>query len=301
MHAHSEKAIIHWGGKNAVQIPIAVGVPNLAENGGNTSPAADAATVLAALGATNSHDESAQVLKLTPIAGVPVSAIGIAPDSLIPACDIALGGNGAPLRRFRIAPGNPLVGCIDETDMALVTIPVAMPLILDNSNFDVLDATDVAQVGSDTYRGWPLRLELWRGDPVQIRVNDRAPFHGYSIVANTNSGTVRRVIACVAGRRRIDVFVTPDAAGPASVTVDIHGGEPIKSVTAPSTRLLDEVKLPQLPLDEFGATSLVATSAAPLYLSFEGNPMTLIVVDLTGGTGGAPAGPVHVRINAWDY
>lgn len=292
-HGSVLRRTLHFGARNPGTGAFASSIPNRAAFGGRQSLAGDAAAITTA--GIASHD-SARVSQRIELAPRGFSAIAIAPDSVISCCDIALGGDAGEVMRHRISPGNPLVGCLDEIDFALVSIPISIPLKIDESSIVALDSVNIGLSEADLpFRGFPLRLELWRGSVFPMRVDRRAPWSGYAIVANMGGGA-KQVYVCVDGRRRVDVIVAPDTDGPTTVTVSLFA---IDAVASDVSGQDDPLEIP-LELDSSGSTTLPATLAAPLVLSFDGNPMTGILVDVTNPVGGTTAGPVHVHVRAWD-
>jgi hypothetical protein len=278
----------------------AAGIPGPAVDGGIRLASADLALAATFL---NTSDESRQILPIPPSGGI-VRAIGIAADSAIACCDIAFAGRDGELERHRISPGNPaFVGCSDVIDFIGVSIPWSIPRMVFGS-FTEADPTmtaahdfvDAFNEPGDPVAGFPLRLELWRGDLLPMRTFRRAPYCAHFLAAMGGiTSQVRDFLICVDGRRRIDVHVRSEMA--ATVTAFDHvGWKPVSDLTDEGA---DALYATPLALIDTGSTSEVVTAANPRCFSFDGNPLTVLRVNVATASE-VTAGAVEVKIRAED-
>jgi hypothetical protein len=149
--------------------------------------------------------------------------IGIAPDSLIHTADLAIGGKHTEDGTFRISPGNPYIGSLDEYDFVDVTLPISLPSLAATNSTAATDgfAWDAlpGNSGAGEIWQWPLRLELWYGDNPPIRQPFRAPMHATARVILAAAAASRRILFCVDGRRTASIDILP-ATSTLSYTVE---------------------------------------------------------------------------------
>ncbi len=239
----------------------------------------------------------------------PVTAICIAPDSAIHSCDIELAGKGGELHRHRVSPGNPLVGIEGDIDFALVSLPNMPPAIAITqavTHVDLLwDSSLIALPTVGTVGGWPLRLEIWRGDTVPLRQHWRAPYfaRGLFLLQDAGSGQGSddgSFYVCVDGRRKVDVTVfCADATDKNDFTVSLYSVEPLYN-RGTNHNVDNFISIP-LVLDIAGNTSQTITSVAPALFSFDGVPMTLLRVDVAiAALAGEQRSIVGINVRAYD-
>lgn len=205
----------------------------------------------------------------------PVRAICIAPDSLIKECDIAIHGERGEVHRHRCSPGNPVLVSADaEADFALITIPMSIPPVTRGASGQTgpniaADASVVSEIDSQDTFGFPLRLEVWRGDILPMRVNRRADqvveFIGEMIFEDGDwqNTDYRTCYVCTDGRSEIMIQAM---AIQGEVSIECFALEARK--TPGGSADVDSVSRVQLELDETGATSLTMNAAA------SGNPIS---------------------------
>lgn len=202
----------------------------------------------------------------------PVVAVAIAPDSVIQCCDIRLMGVAGEVGRHRVSPGNPLLG-VGDAIYATVTIPNGIPFFLVTDAHIFFNAMQFAAGNSELPNaravGWPLRLELWRGMLPPLRQNIRAPMFAHGILRHANGTDNRTVIACVDGRRRIDIIVYPEGH---NVIISAESLHSVKHV--PPNAQQDAVDSEAMLIN--GAATATTNDGVPLTLSFEGNSLTFI-------------------------
>lgn len=295
-HGHIERVVIRFPGLNTKRNLFACGVPGIGAEGGKLFIPADAGTFSAL--APNAAEDSYVRIDL-PKRGSgdgPVRGIGIAPDSAIHTCDIAIVGKDGDTQRHRISPGNPLLGTIYENDFAYVSLPNSIPGLTYNpvNNLSIFaDASDVINVDGVQYVGWPLRLEVFRGDVLPVRSPYRAAYKAHclahlDLIAETD---VRYLYFCVDGRRRIDVIAIGNSSQAVTITADS-----IEAKLGIAT-LLDLDLVTPLVLDDIGSTSLTFNST-PKIISFYGNPITILRVTVSVP---ATTSDVNVLVKAWDH
>lgn len=213
--------------------------------------------------------------------------IGIAPDSAIHSADVALLGRGDDLNRFRVSPGNPIIGCKD-VDSALVTIPV--PLIGIALPLANQAAHDYVNAPGTTASGWPLRLELGYGEIIPIRSPKRAVYSA-RFIFSPGVGQSRDMYICTDGRTRVDVEVVTSA-----LTTTLTAFSVVSTKVSGSPQG-DTGTLVPLPLDDAGSLSLPVTPSAPLIASFYGNPIPVLNLNIAQATNAAV---VQVNVRAYD-
>lgn len=159
-----------------------------------------------------------------PSGGGRLRGIAVAPDSVIDSCDVSLQGLNDEGNRFRISPGNPLIGDFG-TDIAQlflnVTIPNPLPdLQLDSpGKFAVWDNSNITPSGGGTFASFPLRLEFMYGDVLQLRdAVIRPPMTAAARCIITSAAGVVHFLVGVCGRKKVKLTVIPGSAT-ASVTV----------------------------------------------------------------------------------
>ncbi len=218
-------------------------------------------------------------------------AIGIAPDSSLAMCDIAIGGRAGERERHRISPGNPYIGC-PGADHAYITIPNCPALYAHAPLYEVAADAVVLETGGSKFASWPLRLEVMRGTTVPMRQVQRAPMVAnayFEDVDTTEASGVRGLLACVDGRRRLDVALYSTGG---TTTFRAYAQEPVRSTNA-----YDAAIDTQLELDDAGAVTVAVTTGTQAIISFYGNPMTVLRVT---GTVGASNTSFQIRVRAWD-
>lgn len=207
-------------------------------------------------------------------------AIGIAPDSLVACCDIAI--DGSPVNAIRVSPENPLLGC-RANGKATVTVPAIVPVLVVSSNNCAPGAVKFPYDGGEAY-AWPLRLELHQGETMPMRATKRAPMVAAAKFVTANAAT-RIMYACVDGRARISVRVR---ATTANVTVKIYA---LGGVAGGG----DETALA---LDDLGTTTgTITAGAGGTIYAFDGPPACPVIKVLITGTG---AGTAIVECRAED-
>lgn len=308
-HAHIERCTLSFPGPNSKGTLCAAGIPEVADAGGARFP-----TNAPSLGSGSSTvgayvNLAADCYHRIPLHAKdsPVRAISIAPDSAIHTCDVALAGKDGELERHRISPGNPLVGCRSDADWAFVSIPNSIPVLLDAATIVAADGIKTAldsRLGAASI-GWPLRLELWRGECVELRSPQRAAYFSHSIYSLTDDGaaegaTTADFFICVDGRKRIDVTVwLTDPINDESVTITAFACEAFKQAS-PSQGLDLRVEIP-LVLDAAGNTSVIVAKNVPTTFSLDGNPITLLKIHLALVlSGGADAATPQLHVKAYD-
>jgi hypothetical protein len=265
-----ERSTLRFGARNSDGTLAWCGVPGPASTGGAATT--DGGDGLAALGFANTAEQAALRLSIPKRGGMFPSAISIAPDSAIHACDIALGGQNGEVHRHRISPGNPLIGNI-AADFAMVTLPNAMPGIIHSATTIQWDASVVPTTGFTAGNAqWPLRLELWYGG-LPIRGIYRAPYTAYGIFRTTGSAQERAMNVCVDGRKRVDVHLVCDGITNGLVTMQAWSMEAWKIASQPT---VDGAYPTLLVLNDNGDTTLTldpTTNILTSTVSFFGNPM----------------------------
>jgi hypothetical protein len=253
------------------------------------------------------------------VSNVAPRGICIAPDSAIAECDIWLNSQSTEATHFRVSPGNPMVGDLTGVGFVGVSCPNPMPTIKrtpDDGWPNPLMAWDASlatatYLNSDVWQ-FPLRLEWWYGCNIELRANRRAPYRATWQNNIVTGGGVSSMVICVDGRQRIElgIFTTN-----ATTTLRVYelSGVPARSGLAtdvPATRIMV--------LDDAGNTSrllpnsLAGTGTGTMNsFSFSGNPMQMILVELTdsAGTGPLVVPPTqpsgvaghYCSLTAWDY
>lgn len=242
--------------------------------------------------------------------GKGVVAISIAPDSHYASCDLWLGGKTEDKSRVNVSVGNPWLGILDDMDSDLrVSLPICAPaIVVDNTGVTTgIIAWDSVQqkvtdtdLNESTIYGFPLRLEVWYSDDHQLvenipRVSERSELVGHGVIAFLASVTDEGTFyICTHGRRRIDVHVFTTT----SVTVEISAVEGMKSPDPDGA--LDQAATLLLELDpDTGATSAVV--AAYDVFSFEGNPITVLKVNLDTTAEPGATFQAQIKVIAQDY
>jgi hypothetical protein len=286
--AHLQKQTLAFPIRNPNGTYVEAAIPGPVSRSNAVFASADAATFATYVQA----DAMASAIKLDipRYKGQRCDYIGIAADSAIHSADIFLGGDSAESRRVRISPGNPLIGLIDDTDWCLISVPISFPAF----------SKDPASVGHDTVGSvnasgnetflWPLRLELGYGGIIPVRSPKRAAYAGH-FLANQAAADTRSFYICVDGRTRVDVFVKTTAG---TSTLSAWNMENFK-VSGAADR--DAATSFQLPLDDTGSLTLGATAAAPLALSFFGNPISILRLDVVQSVA---TGIIQVKVKAYD-
>lgn len=295
-HVIVERRTLFWPGRN-VTSALALAVPGLTAlgrlsfapvdkasvwDGGGTFETLRAANEVTALGAARVDFPQDTI------------AIGIAPDSIIHSCDIALGGNMGEIERHRLSPGSPMIGCVGHTH-GLVTLHRSIPFYSAPANTPVsLDSNATRSPGN--FGTWPLRLEVFRACAVPPQRSDvRAPMASTTL-HDVLLGETHELISCVDGRVRVDVEVINIDTSTDDVAVTIF--ELLPLVDPALSGSSDAAFAVQLPLDEAGTLSQTLSPNEGDVFSFYGNPMSLLKVIINGGVAGNAQ--VQVRINGWD-
>jgi hypothetical protein len=230
----------------------------------------------------------------------PPRAIGIAADSAIQCCDIALVGNDGEMERHRISPGNPLIGCMEGKEYALISIPNAIPPMLVAAitartlvwdSVGVAPFTGFAEAGA-LLAGFPLRLEVWRGETFPMRTHRRAPLYSHAILAFIPEQTDPHFVVCVDGRRRIDVQVYAQDSDVTFTATQLEAMIPFQPV-APG-EIIDNVAETVLSID--GNPTATVLDGTMGVFSLEGNPITVLDLKCSGDG----SGYVQLRVFAWD-
>jgi hypothetical protein len=222
----------------------------------------------------------------------PVRAIGIAPDSLIHTCDVSILGKGGEMDRQRCSPGNPVLVSSDaEADFALIAILSSIPPLTDNGSAKDatgIDASVIGQIDEANVFGYPLRLEIWRGDIPPMRVHTRAAMVAEGcgeIVFEDNdwaNTSARTFYLCTDGRKSMSIQIE---ATQGQCSIECFAREAHK--TPGGSADVDHGSRVQMVLDDAGSTSLsmdAAGSADPISRSiqFSGSAPTLLEIKVTG-------------------
>lgn len=277
---------------------IACGVPGPAGNGGFRASSLSENYVAAR---RNTAEQSYQKLVIpNSSARGPVRAISIAPDSAIACCDLALGGRDGETYRHRISPGNPFVGTITEDDFASISIPESMPYVGVNEHSVMIDAEPVFALDDGmTLYGWPLRLELHRGnDAMLVRSFRRAPLVAEILAAgaSNNDGDLSEVyMICVDGRRRMRLSAH-SIVGASTYTLSVSAGLPHK---ISGDALRDEIDEVLLPLNNAGDTSVTLADDESQLFTFDDLSAPILVIRLTSSDAAADQ-YVDIKLRAED-
>jgi hypothetical protein len=308
---HVERTTLRFPGNNIQGDVLACGVPGPALSGGAAACPDDKVDLAFQI---QDSDRSSIKLDMPPMPGTlgRVNAIAIAPDSAIACCDIALHGEGGEIRRHRISPGNPLVGTYDA-DFAIVSIPEALPQIPGATDRQAVywdtvlfsPSTDPAQ----SIVGFPLRLEMWRGDVVPLRTHRRAPYLGHMVgrIRTTDAPATRKFYICTDGRRRIDATVSLVDRDHVGDTLTVTAYQ-ITANKGYSSEILDTQQVEQLILNDAGDYSVVidtdhaGTGLGSTTFSFDGNPIPILLLIVTATFNEASVGPTdfQIRVRAED-
>lgn len=290
MHATIERKSIFWPNPGVQGTYAAYSIPDMAALGAVVAPRQHFDALPA-----NVQQDGASIARRVDIPADTI-AIGIAPDSAIAQCDISFGGRTGETERHRIAPGAPYLGC-PKADFMNVTLPnhpvsYNMSLLSEAIGNGIIVAS-----GSDNIPCFPLRLEIFRGDGSAIpalRGRTRAPMFTSAFFQDVDTAElsgVRDLIACVDGRRRVDVVCDVDAGG-GTVTLKVFDILASRNASA-----IDSVVAQQLDLDDAGTTSIVVSTGFPKTVSFYGNPMTIVMAQATVSANNTT---FKLKINAWD-
>lgn len=168
--------------------------------------------------------------------------IAIADDSPIECVDVYLGGRDAGRdRRFRIAPGTPFIGEIEDDMIVVVGVRTFGVSFFAGSDNFYWDATPLPVISSDQWDNtarWPFAiLNIWRlkpdEDTPEIDHYQRAPLEAM-LSGTTNAGPRGAALwACTDGRRVADVQLYPIifGGGGASATINYYGFDSILDVS----------------------------------------------------------------------
>lgn len=238
--------------------------------------------------------------------GKRVVGISIAPDSAYASCDLWIGGDEQDARRVAISVGNPWLGWLEDFgSIVRVSLPVCAPAITPSATANIgwdtsIETAQNRDEDEFTLFGFPLRLEVWYaagGELVETlpRVSERSELVAHG-VTEFLAGIVEScdLYVCTHGRRRIDVHVySPDE----DVDVTITAIEGMKRVDPDGA--VDVAAELVLELDDVGTTTATVTDYD--VFSFEGNPITVLKVNVvpTGEIGSAFQ--AQVKVIAQDY
>lgn len=173
----------------------------------------------------------------------PITAIAIAADSPIAACDLWL-GDATIINRVRIGVGRPFIGNIENIDVAQVTLPRALPDPWENPDggdtsqqwltknyvHDVNIGTTQSPISPLNDRAeftLPLRLEIYRGDIGSIMLSQirRAPYPSDMFFSLTGVGlNYCRMWQMTDGRDSIEVVISNQ--GTKNIKATIAGHDP---------------------------------------------------------------------------
>lgn len=246
-------------------------------------------------------------------------AISIAPNSHIATCDLWLAGLESDYQRYQISTGNPFIGGSSPTsDFAVVSIPNSVPpissgsavpqlLFWDGADESVKRANDAGTTVGKV-NGFPLRLEVWRASDINLRDRDawelprnirRAPLVAHGVLVLDAGGVATgSLYVCVDGRRRIDIQVNSEDANGAG-TIKAYAVEAFKqvgaSVLGPN---VDRATETQLALQSDGTMNVAVVANTTQIFSFNGNPITVLKVQITSTYAGSEA--YQIRVMAWD-
>jgi hypothetical protein len=237
-------------------------------------------------------------IQLAPMAGVPVTAIAIAPDSPIHAVDVYLGGFNTSARRHRVTPSAPLIGELSGYNLAAI-VPVCTLFDLVNQGGD----------GSGGVRGawgrqnfvwdttlqdacvYPMRLDVCYGG-ARPTYTKRAPLKALISFSTRQGNGVSQandkinLFALVDGRSSFDVEAFIDS--------NVSGGGPTGSPTL-------DVEVISPTLDSAGNVARYAlstdalTAGTPKVKSYSGNPATILRARVSGSECEG-----YLKIEAWD-
>jgi hypothetical protein len=249
--------------------------------------------------------------------GQPVTMIAIAPDSNIECADIQFGSNR--INRHRIAPGAPYIGTPDSDDDFALVAPVRMIPALSDTNsanpirsyafWDARVDADPAGAGvNGLCVGWPLRLNVYRGDQTPPVMVYRAPLTAVCVFQTsfaTATPGQQDFFVCTDGRRRVDVNVARHPlSGAASMTVQIDGIDTtmLQNNDAPSTGSFLTCFDPSgqnanSVVNLLPATALAA--GASMVKSYTGNPFWMFRVRVQSTATFETSGTIQVL--GWDY
>lgn len=297
MHVKVERRTLFWPRTLAGVGVSTIAIPGIAGRGTATFAAADSGAsydgdTIASL--VNTPENAAMRLDLPS----DVIAIGIAPDSIIHSCDIALGGNFDEQNRHGVSPGSPLIGCVGFSH-AMVTLRSPIPLIPKTSTFifdsNANETTPDPTTAGLTCAAWPLRLELFRACEVPPqRSHKRAPMSSLSLMTAT-VGNTRRFATCVDGRRGVDFEIAVPASSAGSAVFSLFAFAPSRA----NANIDDgSIEIP-IPLDDLGTLTETVAPGAGSLLSFRGNPFPgSVLVATLEASGGTMA--VQLRVRGWD-
>ncbi len=295
-HIEIERKTLRWG--NVGKFPTigtvgrAMSIPGPSALGNGMCPPADA-TALAAYLAAAATGYGNQVLPLPRKHGASPIAVSIAPDSAIYACDLSLGGSDGESQRHRISPGNPLLLGCSAPDSVTVSLPTGIPVMTQPAGWALWDTQGIS-VGGSTLYGFPLRLEVWYGDTIEMlpRSPQRAPYYARGFF-NLVTSESRYFVVCVDGRRRIDISLY-SFSGAGVTTVSAHSAFVTGSIV-PYQEGANWIQLPLL--DDGSTTDTVTGFDTGKTWSFNGNPMSLIRFTMARASNDSLS---EVRITAWD-
>lgn len=300
-----ERKLLTFPGRTGDRFSIHSGTPGRPSDGAWQSAPSQLDTILAAGYTKLESADVYQRVDLPPklISDGPVRAICIAPDSSIHTANLAIAGVDDDISRARISPGNPWLGYLDDHNFAMVSVPSCMPGILWDDDDIYLDASKAmlgdSEIGGLAWVGWPLRLEVWRGDILPMRARTRAPMYGRAIV-NMANASPWYVYACVDGRTRIDLEVdnTDDSGdggtnGQDDVTVSV--AQVIPRLAQPGDSGDARPTYVEIPIDGAASQTVVSGDKQVYQLSGDGVSIIRFAFDLASGSG-----MTQMRVVAWD-
>lgn len=252
---------------------VACAIPCRASAGGFAVADADAAVASWVASLNDAQGTSIRVdLPKRATTYGPIRAIGISPDSLIHTCDVSLFGKDGELDRRVLSPGNPILGT-EEADFALITIRHAIPKIGRTSSLAFADAVAVGTADSQDTMGWPLRLELFRGDTLPMRTHQRATqaAHFCGTIDSSTGIQTRTYYVCTDGRRRVSAWLY--SSGP-TLTFEAYAVEAIKDTGG--SQYQDVEKSHVLELDGSGSVSLPTGTDDVLFVGFDSIAPTIM-------------------------
>ena len=236
-----------------------------------------------------------------------VTAIAIAPDSPIAACDLRIAGdNGQSIHR--IGPGSPYVGRIDVDRHVDVTVVRDLPMlsrsVLFTGNPDPDQINETVwwdcNASIDPNLGLniqvPLRLIVYRGDPPPMQIT-RAPLYahvGWKVQDRGGAvATQPGLIIIVDGRRKVRVTAGRRTAS-GNASIQINGIEGFKSTVNNQAQggILDLASQ-----DELLATTLIPDVFANLVFDYDGVPYYAFEINILAGVIGAQG---FITVKAYD-
>jgi hypothetical protein len=229
--------------------------------------------------------------------------IGISPDSAIAACDLWTGINQSESQRYRLSPGNPYIGGLEDAESIYVSVPIGIPLIPTADQLFAPDSVTILSLGVKIC-SWPLRLDLLYDDaPLSmLRVDRRAPISArcrFRLAAATSGF----MYVCVDGRRHVAIEVSANTATASlrvSAVSSIYANSlAIDNSDVPQPLVLPDTALPAgMTRRDFvcpGSNDLITGVVA----AGNGLPAQVWEIRLTDSAGNAGTGHL-LNFYAWD-